>query len=180
MKHKPRALGRAKASEPSAEAAPGRADLKSASAIPRHEAAGQARISGARMKKHGAPLGNRNAFKHGFYSAAFKAEERRLLEQVPVTDLAAEIELVRVTSYRFIQALNAVARPLDIETQLAALRAVNLSAHSIASLLRVRAWTMSAAREADLEGTDAQPSSRPSAPQDSPRKPPSDPESGGA
>jgi hypothetical protein len=155
MKNKCGALGRA-------DTCPERRrGVKSASSseakIPRHEAAGQTEnadaraIGGADLQsasptpsrrrlgaRPGAPRGNKNAYKHGFYSAAFKAEERRLLEQVPVTDLAAEIELVRVTSYRFVQALNALKQPLDIETQLAALRAVNLSAQSIVSLLRAQ------------------------------------------
>ena len=34
-------------------------------------------------RKRGAPRGNRNALKHGFYSAAFKEQERRLLARLP-------------------------------------------------------------------------------------------------
>jgi hypothetical protein len=99
-------------------------------------------------KKRGAQSGNHNAFRHGFYSSAFKDRERRLLSSMPATDLAAEIDLIRVANYRFLQALNAVPGPLDVETQLAALRAVNLSAQSIASLIRAQALT-SASGEAD-------------------------------
>ena len=43
------------------------------------------------QRNSGAPLGNHNAYKHGFYSAAFKAAERRLLSQIPAADLTAEI-----------------------------------------------------------------------------------------
>ncbi len=89
-------------------------------------------------KKRGAPRGNHNALKHGFYSAAFKEQELRLLHELPVTDLSAEVDLIRVMSYRFLQALNASPASLDVETQLAALRAVSLSAHSITRLLHVQ------------------------------------------
>ena len=101
-------------------------------------------------KKRGAQPGNINAFTHGFYSSVFKAKERLLLSQLPTTDLAGEIELIRVTNYRFLEALNATHGPLDFETQLSALRAVNLSAHSIATLLRAHALGAMARREDEL------------------------------
>ena len=99
-----------------------------------------ASIADAPRKSRGAQPGNRNAYRHGFYSALFKEAERKLLDQVSTTDLSAEIELIRVANARFLQALAASRAPLDFESQLAALRAVNLSAHSIASLLRAQAF----------------------------------------
>ena len=95
----------------------------------------------AAPKSQGAQPGNTNAVKHGYYSSLYKQSERRLLEQGSLTDLSAEIELIRVTNKRFLQALNASKSDLDFETQLTALRAVNLSAHSIATLLRAHALT---------------------------------------
>ncbi len=92
-------------------------------------------------RKRGAPLGNHNACKHGFYSSAFKASEQRLLAEMPAQDLSAEIELIRVTSLRFLQALDAAGKTTDLDTQLSALRVLNLSAHSIAALLRTQALT---------------------------------------
>ena len=89
-------------------------------------------------KKRGAPRGNHNALKHGFYSTAFKDHERRLLSQPASADLSAEIELLRVANYRFIDALRACAGSLDGKTQVAALRALNLSVHSIKRLLNAR------------------------------------------
>jgi hypothetical protein len=100
-------------------------------------------------KKRGAQPGNTNACTHGFYSSAFKTKERLLLSQLPTTDLAGEIELIRVTNYRFLQALNATHAPLDFETQLSALRAVNLSAQSIVSLMRAQALTAATSRDAN-------------------------------
>ncbi len=132
-------------------------------------------------KKRGAPAGNHNAYKHGFYSAAFRATELRLLSEMPAQDLSAEIELIRVTSLRLLQALDAAGRPTDLATQLSALRAVNLSAHSIATLLRTQALTARArATAADLNtliyGTAAadQPETgrEPTSPPPSPTEPP--------
>ena len=99
-------------------------------------------------KRRGGQLGNHNALKHGYYSSIFKATERRLLDQLPLTDLSAEIELIRVTNKRFLQALSASRNDLDFETQLTALRAVNLSAHSIATLLRAHVLTVALNRDA--------------------------------
>jgi hypothetical protein len=102
-----------------------------------------------KKRKKGGQIGNHNATKHGYYSSIFKATERRLLDQLPLTDLSAEIELIRVTNKRFLQALSASKDDLDFETQLTALRAVNLSAHSIATLLRAHALTAALNRDAD-------------------------------
>ncbi len=99
-------------------------------------------------KKIGAPLGNQNAYKHGFYSAAFKAAEQRLLSEVPAHDLTAEIELIRIGSLRLLEALDAAGKPTDLSTQLTALRILNLSAHSITSLLRTQAWAADARQSA--------------------------------
>ena len=90
-------------------------------------------------RKPGGQPHNQNAIKHGFYSAIFKKTERALLSEIPLDDLSAEIELIRVTSQRFLRALVASKDELDFEAQLTALRAVNLSAHSLATLLRAQA-----------------------------------------
>jgi len=90
-------------------------------------------------KKRGAQPQNQNARKHGFYSALFKARERALLDQIPAADLSAEIELIRLANVRFLEALQASKSTLDYDACLTALRAVNLSAHSTAMLLRLQA-----------------------------------------
>lgn len=98
-------------------------------------------------KSRGGQPGNKNAYKHGFYTGLFRQHERQLLENLPAADLSAEIELIRVTSARFIQSLMASKGTLDYESNLTALRLVNLSAQSIATLLRVQALTGAAGRE---------------------------------
>jgi hypothetical protein len=99
-------------------------------------------------KRPGGQPGNTNALKHGFHSSLFKEKERHLLAQVPLTDLAAEIELIRLTTTRFLEALTASKGDLDFERNLTALRAVNLSAQSIATLLRVQAFNAALNRDA--------------------------------
>jgi hypothetical protein len=101
----------------------------------------QASIAHPRAKRRGGQPGNTNAVKHGFYSAVYKAHERTMLADLPLTDLSAEIDMIRITNRRFLQALEASKGELDFQTQLTALRAVNLSAQSIATLLRVHALT---------------------------------------
>ena len=97
--------------------------------------------SGTLPRSRGGQPGNHNAVKHGFYSSVFKARERSMLLDLPLTDLSAEIDLIRITNRRFLQALKASKGDLDLQTQLTALRAVNLSAQSIATLLRAHALT---------------------------------------
>ena len=104
-----------------------------------------------KTKTRGAPRGNRNALKHGFYSSVFKENERRVLNHIPFTDLSGEIELIRVANFRFLQALNLSQEPLDVETQLAAIRAVNLSAQSITNLIRAQALAALTAGDDKLE-----------------------------
>lgn len=105
-------------------------------------------------KKRGAPRGNRNALKHGLYSAAYRADERRRLSSIPSDDsLHEEINVIRIAMYRFLKALRASSDSLDVTTQLAALRAINLSARSITSLLRAQSFasSTSAARRRNAE-----------------------------
>lgn len=62
----------------------------------------------ARCKLHGgastgAPKGNSNAVKHGFYSDALLPDERALYERVEVGSLDDEIRLARVKLHRFVR-----------------------------------------------------------------------------
>ncbi len=96
---------------------------------------------GARPKaRRGAQPGNCNALKHGFYSSAFKQQEKAVLSRTAAADLSGEIDLVRVTCLRFLEALQQAPGPIDVQTYLAALRLVNLSALSIARMIRVQCF----------------------------------------
>ena len=54
-------------------------------------------------KKRGGQKGNRNAFKHGFYSKYFNAFESKALSEIPLTDMIGEIGLMRVNVDRFME-----------------------------------------------------------------------------
>ena len=99
-------------------------------------------------RKRGAQPGNNNALQHGLYSAAFKAEENRLLGESSATDLTAEIELIRVMNTRFLESLQ-TSQPLDPETQLSALRVVTLSSQAIMGLIRLQSQRTVANKEMD-------------------------------
>ncbi len=93
--------------------------------------------AGAKARR-GAQPGNRNALKHGFYSSAFKQQEKAVLSRTAAIDLSGEIDLIRVTCLRFLEAIQQAPDPIDVQTCLAALRLVNLSALSIARMIRVQ------------------------------------------
>jgi hypothetical protein len=89
-------------------------------------------------RKPGAPSGNKNAYRHGFYSRQYKAAERRALDAATLADLAGEIEFVRVQLRRFIEAQAALPGPPRPETQIAILRATTLAAESINGMIRTQ------------------------------------------
>ena len=99
--------------------------------------------------KRGAQPGNNNAFKHGFYSSAFEADEARLLDESSDIDLTAEIELIRVMNIRYLESLKSAGQPLDPDVQLSALRAVTLSAQAITGLIRLQNLRLSADKNID-------------------------------
>ncbi len=99
-------------------------------------------------RKRGAQPGNNNALQHGLYSAAFKAEENRLLGESSATDLTPEIELIRVMNTRFLESLQ-TNQPLDLETRLSALRVVSLSSQAIMGLIRLQSQRIVANKEMD-------------------------------
>jgi hypothetical protein len=108
-----------------------------------------ANVADPRAKRPGGQPGNHNAYKHGFYSHLFRERERRILDDLPITDLSAEIELLHVTTARFLEAMESSNRTQDYESSITALRLVNLSAQSIAALVRVQAITGALSREAE-------------------------------
>lgn len=64
------------------------------------------------MPKRGAPSGNRNAYKHGFYAKNFSAEEKKRLNKKP--DLQSEIKGNRVIANRIFKRITKYGlRPND-------------------------------------------------------------------
>lgn len=87
----------------------------------------------------GAPAGNVNALKHGFYSKQFKAAELKdldlLLEAGSQANLIDEIAMLRVTIRRTLELAKGID---DVETAIKWLSVLGASATRIASLLRTQ------------------------------------------
>jgi len=89
-------------------------------------------------RKRGAPRGNQNAFKHGFYSAQFRQYELENLDENSTPSLEDEIELLRVATSRLMASVEADGSARDLPTELSILRAICLGALSINSMVRTR------------------------------------------
>jgi hypothetical protein len=90
-------------------------------------------------RKRGAQPGNRNAFKHGFYSDQFKQAERNSLSLVQPADLTDEIQLFRVQLRRYFEAETVALGQMDYETRLQALHIFSLAAECFNRLVRTQA-----------------------------------------
>jgi len=98
-------------------------------------------VSDSRKRKRGAPLGNRNAFKHGFYSDQFKRAERRALNGTTLADLTEEIKLLRIQMHRCFEAENRAAGEIDYELRLSTMRAFSQACDSLTRLVRLQTFT---------------------------------------
>jgi hypothetical protein len=86
-------------------------------------------------RPRGAPKGNRNALKHGFYSQQFRPADLRDLKHQPVGVLASEINLLRVLIRRLVERSS---EEKDISLLVDILRAISLSTNSITRLIKVQ------------------------------------------
>jgi uncharacterized protein YjcR len=89
-----------------------------------------------KKNKGGAPLGNRNALKHGFYSREFKLKERKDLEAFDI-HLDDEIKLLRIYMRRLAQLAESFE---TIDQGLEFLRAISVATNTIGRLMRVRRY----------------------------------------
>jgi hypothetical protein len=90
---------------------------------------------GAPARKRGAPLGNTNALKHGFYARAFHEAELSEVADLDPSSLENEIQLMRV----FIRRTALLAdKVTDLDQSLALLSVMSRAAHSLASLMRTQ------------------------------------------
>ncbi len=117
----------------------------------------------------GAPPGNTNALKHGYYSANFKPFEKKSLDEIPGTDLEAEIYTLRVFLQRFLDS-ESENPSQDFDTRRSSLLTACFAASRIASLVRaqsrgkgyllersqVKAW-LDCLPSGDLDEEDAPP-----------------------
>ena len=90
-------------------------------------------------KKRGGQPNNKNAYKHGFYSKHFNQFESKALSEIPLTNVTDVIDLMRVSTGRFMEAYTISLEELDFESRLTALRTISMAAGRIASLVRIQA-----------------------------------------
>lgn len=70
---------------------------------PSYDTRGTPRLDPVPKRKRGAPIGNTNALKHGFYASALKAEKAAQLEEHNFTGLDEEREIIRYFIRRVIE-----------------------------------------------------------------------------
>ena len=93
-------------------------------------------VHAGRAKGGGAPKGNQNARKHGFYSRTLSADELADLLDDPDLNLDAEIVCARVALRRVLQYLSTDLDQLSAADQVRALALVFHGARTVARLLR--------------------------------------------
>ena len=86
-------------------------------------------------RRPGAPLGNTNALKHGFYSRRFRKSEQTDLETASFTGLQEEIALLRVCIRRVIEWGSRIESFPDA---LSFLRVISLATASLSRLIRTQ------------------------------------------
>lgn len=85
-------------------------------------------------RRRGAPPGNTNAVKSGYYSKRFKKSERDALESKDFTGLDDEIALLRLFIHRVISESLSLDDPLY---HLEVLRVISLASSSLSRLVRI-------------------------------------------
>ncbi len=92
-------------------------------------------------KKVGAPYGNRNAFKHGFYSSCFFEEEIQRLSKDVRGGFVDESELLQVLLSRMASSLKKrQAQDITREEYTSMLRVAVQAVSRIESMQRTRLW----------------------------------------
>jgi uncharacterized protein YjcR len=88
-------------------------------------------------KKHGGQPGNKNAFKHGFYSQHYTTDEIKLLDELD-DDILHEIKLLRVITNRIMEMVR--SKITYSEDDRALLNLLNNISANIGSLTTRRAF----------------------------------------
>jgi hypothetical protein len=95
-------------------------------------------------RRRGAPAGNLNAVKHGFYSSRFRKTDRDALDNNEFTGLSQEIAMLRLLIRRVV---HEAARIEDFYQLLETLRVVSLASSSLSHLAKTH--TLIAASPSD-------------------------------
>ncbi len=86
-------------------------------------------------RKRGAPAGNLNALKHGFYSEQFKPKECEDLEARMTVGIEDEIAMLRVVTRRLMALANGI---MDLDKTIDTLGALGLAATRLAGMIRIQ------------------------------------------
>jgi hypothetical protein len=84
-------------------------------------------------RRRGAPTGNKNALKHGFYSAPFNKADRDALESSEFSGLSEEITLLRLVIRQLAKWSPQIT---DFAQYLEAVRVISLACSSLSRLVR--------------------------------------------
>ncbi len=94
-------------------------------------------MSSPSPRRRGAPPGNMNALKHGFYTRRFKKRDLTGVESTDVKTLIEEISLLRVFTRRLIESLGPDVDAYDLA---AVVRILCLSLSSITRAMKAQHW----------------------------------------
>ena len=86
-------------------------------------------------RPRGAPPGNTNALKHGFYSRRFKRSELNDLEDIPFASMEDEIDMLRVCMRRLVEWGNDVK---SLPDAISFLRVIASASTSLSRMLRTQ------------------------------------------
>jgi hypothetical protein len=103
-------------------------------------------------KRRGAPLGNMNNFKHGFYSRRLKKRDLTGVESTDVAGLVEEIALIRVFTRRLVESFNPDA---DFYEHADLLRILCVASAAIARVIRAQYLISSTGSGMDDEISEA-------------------------
>jgi hypothetical protein len=101
-------------------------------------------ILSSSKRRRGAPPGNQNALKHGFY-AAHKPASAQSAENTPILDLQAEIDLIRQSMQRVL----ALGEPQTYREAVDYLRSLSLAATTLTRLARTHRYLYPAPNPGD-------------------------------
>ena len=97
-------------------------------------------------RRRGAPLGNSNNFKHGFYSRRLKKRDLTGVEATDVSGLVEEIALIRVFTRRLVEAFDPNA---SFYEHADLLRALCLASSAITRVIRAQCLIAAAGPDQD-------------------------------
>ena len=86
-------------------------------------------------RRPGAPRGNLNVLKHGFYSRLFRQIEHDDLEATLADGLESEVNMMRVIARRVMELVDGEA---DLDTEIRLLNVLGVAATRLAKLMRTQ------------------------------------------